>query len=38
MSKLSIGPRVVGNLNANPPLLAVAAIQIIVATFQINNA
>ena len=38
ISEISITPRVAGNPNANPPVLAVAAIQTTGATFQINNA
>ena len=37
ISEISITPRVVGNTNANPPVLALAAIQTMGTTFQTNN-
>ena len=38
ISEISITPRVAGNPNANPPVLAMATIQAASATFQTNNA
>ena len=38
ISEISITPRVAGNPNVNPPVLAVATIRTTSATFQINNA
>ena len=38
ISEISITPRVIGDSDANPPVLGVTAIQTTGATFQINNA
>ena len=38
ISEISIIPRIPGNLDANPPVQKVPAIQTTAATFQINNA
>ena len=37
MSEIPITPAMVGNPNANPPVLTVAAIQTASAIFRINN-
>ena len=37
ISEMSIIPAVLGNPDANPPVLVVAAIQITSVLFQINN-
>ena len=38
ISEIAISPGIVGGTDANPPVLAVTAIQATEATFQINNA